>query len=117
VRNHILGQDGKIEAVVIGVGGFLGIGEHNVAVPFDQVKFVGEPRRVATADTVRLPQLRLLELALPMPAFVRRVSGPFSMIPNGRKRRRTVSGISQSNASATSGSRLSRMLRELPTSQ
>jgi hypothetical protein len=29
--------------VVIGVGGFLGVGEHLVAVPFDQVKFVNEP--------------------------------------------------------------------------
>jgi sporulation protein YlmC with PRC-barrel domain len=49
ISELIVGQDGKIEAVVIGVGGFLGIGEHNVAVPFDQVKFVEEPRRVATA--------------------------------------------------------------------
>ena len=51
INELIIGQDGKIEAVVIGVGGFLGIGEHNVALPFDQVKFVEEPRRVAAADT------------------------------------------------------------------
>jgi sporulation protein YlmC with PRC-barrel domain len=51
INELIVGQDGKIEAVVIGVGGFLGIGEHNVALPFDQVKFVEEPRRVASADT------------------------------------------------------------------
>ena len=51
INELIFGQDGKIEAVVIGVGGFLGIGEHNVAVPFDQVKFVEEPRRVAATDT------------------------------------------------------------------
>jgi hypothetical protein len=29
--------------VVIGVGGFLGVGEHLVAVPFDKIKFVNEP--------------------------------------------------------------------------
>jgi sporulation protein YlmC with PRC-barrel domain len=51
INELIVGQDGKIEAVVIGVGGFLGIGEHHVAVPFNQVKFVEEPRRVATTDT------------------------------------------------------------------
>jgi sporulation protein YlmC with PRC-barrel domain len=51
----ILGQDGKIEAVVIGVGGFLGIGEHNVAVPLDQVKFVEEPRRTAATTNTGPP--------------------------------------------------------------
>ena len=51
INEVILGQDGKVEAVVIGVGGFLGLGEHNVAVPFDQVKFVEEPRRVAATET------------------------------------------------------------------
>ncbi len=28
---------------MIGVGGFLGVGEHLVAVPFDKIKFVNEP--------------------------------------------------------------------------
>jgi hypothetical protein len=28
---------------VIGVGGFLGVGEHLVAMPLDKVKFVNEP--------------------------------------------------------------------------
>ena len=28
---------------MIGVGGFLGVGEHLVAVPLDKVKFVNEP--------------------------------------------------------------------------
>jgi sporulation protein YlmC with PRC-barrel domain len=36
-------KSGNIKAVVIGVGGFLGVGEHLVAVPFDKVKFVTEP--------------------------------------------------------------------------
>jgi sporulation protein YlmC with PRC-barrel domain len=51
IKELIVGTDGKVEAVVIGVGGFLGIGEHNAAVPFDQVKFVEEPRRVVVTDT------------------------------------------------------------------
>lgn len=49
ISELLVDQTGKIEAVVIGVGGFLGLGEHDVAVPFDQIKFVNEPRAAATA--------------------------------------------------------------------
>jgi len=37
--------------VVIGVGGFLGMGEHNVAVAFDQLKFSKEPVKTASNDS------------------------------------------------------------------
>ena len=42
---------GKGDVVVIGVGGFLGIGESNVGLPWNQVKFVMEPRPAGTAST------------------------------------------------------------------
>lgn len=45
INELVLGKDGRIASVVIGVGGFLGLGERDVAVPFGQVKFVDEPRR------------------------------------------------------------------------
>src|SRR5688572_14130915 len=45
INELIVGKDGKLESVVLGVGGFLGIGEHDVAVPFSRVTFVEEPRR------------------------------------------------------------------------
>lgn len=32
-------SSGKIAAVIVGVGGFLGLGEKNVALPFDQLAF------------------------------------------------------------------------------
>ena len=32
-------KSGKVENVVIGVGGFLGMGEHDVAVNFDRLKW------------------------------------------------------------------------------
>ena len=32
-------RNGKAEAVVIGVGGFLGLGEHDVAVPFSALRW------------------------------------------------------------------------------
>ena len=44
VNELIIGRDGKIEAVVIGVGGFLGMGEHLAAVPFNKIKWMEEPR-------------------------------------------------------------------------
>jgi sporulation protein YlmC with PRC-barrel domain len=37
VNDLILASDGKVNGVVIGVGGFLGVGEKNVAVPFDKL--------------------------------------------------------------------------------
>lgn len=40
INDVVLGRDGQIKAVVLGVGGFLGIGEKNVAVPMQDVKFV-----------------------------------------------------------------------------
>ena len=50
ISEMLVDQSGKIQAVVVGVGGFLGIGERDVALPFDQVKFVMEPRANATAS-------------------------------------------------------------------
>ena len=38
VNDLLLDSGGKITHVIVGVGGFLGIGEHNVALKFDQVQ-------------------------------------------------------------------------------
>jgi sporulation protein YlmC with PRC-barrel domain len=38
INDLVIGQNGQIDAVVIGVGGFLGIGEKNVAIPFSAVQ-------------------------------------------------------------------------------
>jgi sporulation protein YlmC with PRC-barrel domain len=51
VEELILDKSGKIENVVLGVGGFLGMGEHYVAVAFDKLKWVNEPVRSTTAST------------------------------------------------------------------
>ena len=42
VNDVILGRDGQVKAVVLGVGGFLGIGEKDVAVDMNSIKFVSE---------------------------------------------------------------------------
>src|SRR5437879_10584368 len=43
INDLLTDKGGNIKAVVIGVGGFLGVGEHLVAIPFDKIKFVNEP--------------------------------------------------------------------------
>jgi sporulation protein YlmC with PRC-barrel domain len=43
INDLLTDKSGNIKAVVIGVGGFLGVGEHLVAVAFDQIKFVDTP--------------------------------------------------------------------------
>ena len=43
INDLLTDRNGNIKAVVIGVGGVLGVGEQLVAVPFDKVKFVNEP--------------------------------------------------------------------------
>ncbi len=47
VRELIFRRDGQVAAAVIGVGGFLGVGEHSVAVPFDQIGFMDQPHATA----------------------------------------------------------------------
>jgi sporulation protein YlmC with PRC-barrel domain len=51
VNELILDKDGKVNAVVIGVGGFLGMGEHDIAVTMDKLKFIEEPVRTSTTAT------------------------------------------------------------------
>jgi sporulation protein YlmC with PRC-barrel domain len=43
INDLLTDKSGNIKAVVVGVGGFLGVGEHLVAVPYDKIKFVNEP--------------------------------------------------------------------------
>ena len=51
ISEVILDKSGKVAHVILGVGGFLGMGEHYVAVGFDKLKWVNEPVRSATVST------------------------------------------------------------------
>ena len=55
ISELIVGRSGKVEAVVIGVGGFLGMGEHQVAVPFDQVQWIDQPREQTVSTRTSPP--------------------------------------------------------------
>ena len=55
VNDLIVADNGDIEAVVIGVGGFLGVGEKNVAVDFDSIDWIAptadQPAKLVLATT------------------------------------------------------------------
>jgi hypothetical protein len=51
ISDLLLDKSGKINAAVIGVGGFLGVGERLVAVSFDKLKFVDTPVPSTSAST------------------------------------------------------------------
>ncbi|KQS96203.1 MULTISPECIES: PRC-barrel domain-containing protein [unclassified Rhizobium] len=60
INDVIFTKDGSVEAAVIGVGGFLGIGEKNVAVPLDTITVATVPNSddlklttQETADTLK----------------------------------------------------------------
>ncbi len=55
INDLSIGSDGKIAAVIIGVGGFLGMGEKNVSLPYDQLTFSRDAggRLVVTANITK----------------------------------------------------------------
>lgn len=50
ISELITDKSGKISAAIVGVGGFLGVGQHDIAVNFDQLKFMDEPVKASTAS-------------------------------------------------------------------
>lgn len=66
VNDLIIDEDGSITAAVVGVGGFLGIGEKNVAVPFDELEVVerdGEIRLIYAATREELDAAPAVDMA------------------------------------------------------
>jgi hypothetical protein len=54
INDVLISGDGKVAAVIVGVGGFLGMGEKNVALPYDQLVFakdIGDDLVVTTSAT------------------------------------------------------------------
>jgi sporulation protein YlmC with PRC-barrel domain len=51
VSEIITNSSGQIEAVVVGVGGFLGLGQHDVALKWSDLRFVNEAPRSNTTTT------------------------------------------------------------------
>jgi hypothetical protein len=54
INDLLIEKDGKVNAVIIGVGGFLGAGEKNVAVPFSTLKLTDKNgKRYLVMDTTK----------------------------------------------------------------
>ena len=51
ISEILLDKSGKVEGVVIGVGGFLGIGQNDIKVEMNKLKFVDEPVRASATTT------------------------------------------------------------------
>jgi sporulation protein YlmC with PRC-barrel domain len=52
INDLLMDKSGTVKAAVISVGGFLGMGAHLVAVPYDKIKFVNEPVAYTGASNV-----------------------------------------------------------------
>ena len=56
INEILLDQSGKVSGVVIGVGGFLGMGQRDIMVTMDKLKFMNEPvRSTTTSSTTTAP--------------------------------------------------------------
>jgi sporulation protein YlmC with PRC-barrel domain len=51
ISEILLDKSGKVDGVVIGVGGFLGMGQHDIMVEMSKLKFVDEPVRTSSTTT------------------------------------------------------------------
>jgi sporulation protein YlmC with PRC-barrel domain len=49
ISDLLIGQDGKIQALILSVGGFLGMSKHHVAVKFEDLKWVTTSGSAASA--------------------------------------------------------------------
>ena len=94
VTDLVFNENGQITAVVIGVGGFLGIGEKSVAVSFDNLEFT-----VATDNTERWVLPTTADALNAAPDFVWRDDEPADMNADGM----AVDGTANDGMAVTDG--------------
>jgi sporulation protein YlmC with PRC-barrel domain len=51
ISEILIDKSGKVAGVVIGVGGFLGMGQHDIMVEMSKLKFVDEPVKTSSTTT------------------------------------------------------------------
>jgi sporulation protein YlmC with PRC-barrel domain len=51
IDDVLMDKDGKAKLAILGVGGFLGMGEHNVAVNFSELKFSDQAVKSSTSGS------------------------------------------------------------------
>src|SRR6185369_3364649 len=50
ITEILIDKSGKVDGIVIGVGGFLGMGQHDIKVEMSKLKFVDEPVRTSSTS-------------------------------------------------------------------
>jgi len=60
VTELITNSNGQVEAIVVGVGGFLGIGRHDVALRWEDLRFVRRMQRHRRQRPLPMPRRRRL---------------------------------------------------------
>jgi hypothetical protein len=57
----VVGADGRSASAVIGVGGFLGMGERRIAIPLDQIQRGPEDRLTTTLTRQQIGAMRAFD--------------------------------------------------------
>jgi hypothetical protein len=91
VRDVLVDRDGKVHALIVGVGGFLGVGEKDVAVAFNAVQFKTKdsnkwyPVMNTTKDALKsAPGLKYDRTAMTWVPENATTGGPMVPAPNAR---------------------------------
>lgn len=63
INDVVLASDGKAAYFIVGAGGFLGMGERSVAIPFDEIKQTGDKLVLSGYTKEQLKALPKVEIA------------------------------------------------------
>ena len=106
VREVLVNRDGAAEAVVIGVGGFLGIGEKDVAVPFQALEWVTEPRTTISSTLAPSTVLVPPETGVPLPIPPKTTpAAPDATVPGPGAPGTATGSVAQTDSAAVAVSR------------
>ncbi|WP_019997826.1 PRC-barrel domain-containing protein [Aureimonas ureilytica] len=102
INNLIVSSDGRVDGIVIGVGGFLGIGQKDVGVPFDNVSMTrgenNEPHAMLAASRDQLKNA---------PSFeddkANEMAANTTATNNGMANNRAATGMAAGTAAGTAG--------------
>ncbi len=81
INDVILSRDGKVDAVLVDIGGFLGMGERQVAVNMGALKFVAEDGTADDPNDFFLVMTAEDAMLQEAPEYTR-MAGPMGTVPN-----------------------------------
>lgn len=68
VKDLVMSSDGKVTHVILGVGGFVGVGEHPVAIPFNEIQHSGDKLTLQGYTKDKLKEMPAYEYPRDTPA-------------------------------------------------